>query len=378
MLVKFQLTALACTLILASVLQPSPPRPAPAQTAPQKSQTAQPAAQQPEDKFERGLRLYQQGDAQAAIPLLRDAAQTRKNDAEAWLYYGHALSFAGKAKDARKAFEKALKLQPGDARARTGLAYSLLLLGKPRDAEREVRRALALNPQLADAHYLIGIIRYREDKFAEANEEAETALRLQPDLPAAAFLSGQALLNLYVDESARFNEQHPLTPAADEAERKAADEKRAAELEPIKARMRVAADRMDALVKAHPNHSDADEWREMSGSLQFYGHKPGEGGDAPPGIFRQSEVSRKAIITFKPEPGYTEEARQSNTSGVIRLRAVLAADGRVRHILVLKRLPHGLTEKAVAAARQIRFTPATVDGRAVAQYVILEYNFNIY
>jgi hypothetical protein len=33
---------------------------------------------------------------------------------------------------------------------------------------------------------------------------------------------------------------------------------------------------------------------------------------------------------------------------------------------------------AVAAARRIRFEPAQKDGRVVAQYVILDYNFNIY
>ena len=32
----------------------------------------------------------------------------------------------------------------------------------------------------------------------------------------------------------------------------------------------------------------------------------------------------------------------------------------------------------VAAAAQIRFEPAQKDGRAVSQYVVLEYNFNIY
>jgi TonB family protein len=57
---------------------------------------------------------------------------------------------------------------------------------------------------------------------------------------------------------------------------------------------------------------------------------------------------------------------------------VLAADGTVRHILILKSLSYGLTERAVAAARKIRFEPATMNGVPVSQYVVLEYNFNIY
>jgi hypothetical protein len=34
-----------------------------------------------------------------------------------------------------------------------------------------------------------------------------------------------------------------------------------------------------------------------------------------------------------------------------------------------------LTEQAIKAARGIRFRPAEKDGRAVAQFVTLEYNF---
>jgi TonB family protein len=94
--------------------------------------------------------------------------------------------------------------------------------------------------------------------------------------------------------------------------------------------------------------------------------------------FRQNEVQRKALITFKPEPGFTEEARKNNVTGVVRLRAVLHASGSIQSISVVKGLPDGLTEKAIAAARQIKFTPAEKDGRSVSQYVVLEYNFNIY
>jgi TonB family protein len=94
--------------------------------------------------------------------------------------------------------------------------------------------------------------------------------------------------------------------------------------------------------------------------------------------FKQNEVSRKALITFKPEPGFTEEARKNNVTGVVRLRAILSSSGAVTNITTVKGLPDGLTEKAIAAARQIRFTPAEKDGRAVSQYVVLEYNFNIY
>jgi hypothetical protein len=95
-------------------------------------------------------------------------------------------------------------------------------------------------------------------------------------------------------------------------------------------------------------------------------------------IFLGPEVDEHAHITSKPEPGFTEEARRNNVWGVIRLRAVLAADGTVKHALILKGLPHGLSEQSVIAAERMKFTPALKNGRRVSQFVVLEYNFNTY
>lgn len=98
----------------------------------------------------------------------------------------------------------------------------------------------------------------------------------------------------------------------------------------------------------------------------------------PEGPFRQAEVARKAVIVYKPEPGFTGEARRENVTGVVRLRAVLSSTGKVTNVRVVKWLPAGLTDNAIKAARHILFFPARKDGRPVSQYVVLEYNFNIY
>jgi TonB family protein len=94
--------------------------------------------------------------------------------------------------------------------------------------------------------------------------------------------------------------------------------------------------------------------------------------------YREVEVNVKARILSRPEPLYTEEARKNQVSGTVVLRAVFSASGQVTDIRVVSGLPHGLTEKAMEAARQIRFTPAMKDGRAVSQYTQIEYNFNLY
>jgi TonB family protein len=95
-------------------------------------------------------------------------------------------------------------------------------------------------------------------------------------------------------------------------------------------------------------------------------------------IYKIKEVTRRAQAIYKPEPGYTEKARRNQTTGVVRLRVVLSATGKVANIVVVKFLPDGLDEKAVFAASHIKFIPALKDGRPVSQYVLIEYNFNIY
>ncbi len=89
-------------------------------------------------------------------------------------------------------------------------------------------------------------------------------------------------------------------------------------------------------------------------------------------------MTRRAVITSKPEPPYTEAARTNQVTGTVVLRAVLSASGQVTNIVPVQRLPHGLTEQAIAAARRIQFQPAMKDGRAVSQYVQIVYNFNMY
>ncbi len=95
-------------------------------------------------------------------------------------------------------------------------------------------------------------------------------------------------------------------------------------------------------------------------------------------VFSAKEVTQKARVNTKHEPNYTEWARKFGVTGMVRLRLVLGASGKVEVAAVAKKLAHGLTEEAIKAARRVSFTPAIKDGRAVAQYVTFEYNFNIY
>jgi TonB family protein len=112
-----------------------------------------------------------------------------------------------------------------------------------------------------------------------------------------------------------------------------------------------------------------------------------EGGGGPGGggggtdyskIFSGKDVTSKARVLEKPEPTYTESARKNQITGTVVLRAVFSSGGTVTNIHAVSGLPDGLTERAIAAARQIRFVPATKDGHPVSMWMELQYNFNLY
>ena len=112
-----------------------------------------------------------------------------------------------------------------------------------------------------------------------------------------------------------------------------------------------------------------------------------EGGGGPGGggggtdynrVFSGKDVTSKARILSKPEPQYTEEARKNQVTGTVVLKAVFSSSGQVTQIRAISGLPNGLTERAIAAARSIKFVPATKDGHPVSMWFQLEYNFNLY
>lgn len=112
-----------------------------------------------------------------------------------------------------------------------------------------------------------------------------------------------------------------------------------------------------------------------------------EGGGGPGGggggtdynrVFSSKDVTSRARVLEKPEPQYTESARKNQITGTVVLKAVFSSSGSVTNISTIRGLPDGLTEKAIAAAKQIRFVPAQKDGHAVSMWMQLEYNFNLY
>jgi protein TonB len=125
------------------------------------------------------------------------------------------------------------------------------------------------------------------------------------------------------------------------------------------------------------NIGGKDGERGCCGSGGGSGNNPNPNNDLDR-IFRMPEVTTRARVLSKPEPQYTEEARRSQITGTVILSVVFSRTGQVTNIHAVQPLCCGLTEKAIAAARQIRFVPAAREGQPVSVRMQLEYNFNLY
>ena len=83
-------------------------------------------------------------------------------------------------------------------------------------------------------------------------------------------------------------------------------------------------------------------------------------------------------ILSRPQPKYTDAARQNQVTGTVTLKVTFTANGQIGSIAPVSGLPYGLTEQAIAAARQIRFEPPKRNGVPYAVSKTVTYTFTIY
>ena len=88
-------------------------------------------------------------------------------------------------------------------------------------------------------------------------------------------------------------------------------------------------------------------------------------------------TSTSVEITYKPNPVYTQEARDLKLEGEVLLEVEFSASGTLHVNRVVKGLGHGLDDAAVAAANKMRFKPATRYGQAVDSTAIVHVVFQL-
>lgn len=103
----------------------------------------------------------------------------------------------------------------------------------------------------------------------------------------------------------------------------------------------------------------------------------GQAGNGTPGRYRAG-VIRPACV-YCPDPGYTDEARQSKVQGIVTLEVLVSADGRAAQIRVVKGIGMGLEERALQTVRSWRFAPARDAAQhAMPDWVTIEVAFRLY
>ena len=123
------------------------------------------------------------------------------------------------------------------------------------------------------------------------------------------------------------------------------------------------------------------------------GRSNGRGSGVQTAGFGQQELAQGAVktprqldsglptnpveVSFKPNPVYTDEARQLRLEGEVLLEVMFAANGQLHVNRVVRGLGHGLDEAAVAAANKMRFKPALRNGQAVDSTAIVHVVFQL-
>jgi Tfp pilus assembly protein PilF len=317
--------------------------------------------------LERGLALAERGDYKNAITSLREATKKNKQDPDAWCALGLSYSKYHRHKDAENALRTAIKLRPNFATAHSGLAFSALIQGRNEIAKKESELALSIAPEDLHVHYVYGLVLLANGRADRAIEEADAVNRIDPKFGPAYFLRASAILGNYGLKFIHDN--------ASRSENQLSAEEQASIAEVERNKLAVAAKNLETYLSLMPAIPDAVFVHDRIEALTFYSKNPLKDGT---GSFRPTAVTTKAKVLAKPEPAYTESAKKSGVVGKVVLKVVLAEDTTVKYILPLVTLPSGLTEKAIEAARKIRFTPAIRDGKPVPQSIYVEYNFNLY
>ncbi len=82
-------------------------------------------------------------------------------------------------------------------------------------------------------------------------------------------------------------------------------------------------------------------------------------------------------IIYKPQPVYTDDARNLKLQGEVLLEVSFGANGTLHVNRVVRGLGHGLDEAAIAAANKMRFKPALRMGQPVDSTAIVHVLFQL-
>jgi len=83
-----------------------------------------------------------------------------------------------------------------------------------------------------------------------------------------------------------------------------------------------------------------------------------------------------AKLVFGPHPVYPPLAKAARSQGIVRLEAIIAADGSIRNLRVVSGPPL-LINAALDAVKQWRYQPTLLNGTPVEVITEIEVNFSL-
>jgi TonB family protein len=122
-----------------------------------------------------------------------------------------------------------------------------------------------------------------------------------------------------------------------------------------------------------------DGRRSGRGNVQTSGFGSQEIAQNTPHVQRvdSGPATSSVEITFKPNPVYTDEARNLKLEGEVLLEVQFGANGQLHVNRVVRGLGHGLDEAAIAAANKMRFKPAMHYGQAMDSTAVVHVVFQM-
>ena len=116
----------------------------------------------------------------------------------------------------------------------------------------------------------------------------------------------------------------------------------------------------------NPKDTKKDRWQEKFSIIEAF---------AP-----NSEIA-KTFGNGKPSTNFKIISQPQATAvgnGVIRFRVLFLANGKVGVVIPLNFLSKETNEAALRAAKNIKFSPAIIDGKTVSVWKSIEYSFSVY
>lgn len=240
-------------------------------------------------------------------------------------------------------------------------------------AQCGIRHALALKPESAEANFIAAQVYWQEGARSMAIDSLTKAIGIQPIFPEAHFLLARCfkesgkLEKVREEVNVAVSQGTPLFPAY----------RLLAELDIAKGDFDAAVTSLETALRSSPGDGteDAAKLREQIEQSREFVEKLKrfavlEEGQKAPDIVRPFQLN-------SPQPGYTDEARALKINGTVSMAVLVTESGGVDAVLLFRGPGHGLDERAMEAARQLRFSPALQDGKPIPYWTKLSIEFNL-